>query len=95
MRSRVSCTHYDTGGHSLNQLVSISAPGINRTYNYPSGAKVGKISTPVDDFRGDVQYAYDSLNRLDSATTTAGTSQTFTYDSFAHHPTPIHDGCMK
>jgi RHS repeat-associated protein len=73
--------------NSLNQLTAVTGPGISKTYTYTAGANIGKISSQTDALSGEtVQYAYDSLNRLTSATTTAGTawSQTFTYDPFGN-----------
>jgi RHS repeat-associated protein len=73
--------------NSLNQLTAVTGPGISKTYAYTAGADIGKISSQTDAISGEtVQYAYDSLNRLTSATTTAGTawSQTFTYDPFGN-----------
>jgi YD repeat-containing protein len=73
--------------NSLNQLTNVTGPGISKTYTYTAGANIGKISSQTDALSGEtVQYVYDSLNRLYSATTTAGTawSQTFTYDPFGN-----------
>jgi RHS repeat-associated protein len=73
--------------NSLNQLTNVTGPGISKTYTYTAGANIGKISSQTDAISGEtVQYVYDSLNRLYSATTTAGTawSQTFTYDPFGN-----------
>ncbi len=73
--------------NSLNQLTAVTGPGISKTYTYTAGANIGKISSQTDALSGEtVQYVYDSLNRLTSATTTAGTawSQTFTYDPFGN-----------
>jgi RHS repeat-associated protein len=73
--------------NSLNQLTAVSGPGISKMYTYTAGANIGKISSQTDALSGEtVQYVYDSLNRLTSAATTAGTawSQTFTYDPFGN-----------
>lgn len=82
--------------NSLNQLTNISAftttpptsQVINKTYTYPTGANIGKISTQTDAISGEVvQYTYDSLNRLLTASTTAGPTpwgQSHTYDSFGN-----------
>ena len=78
--------------NTLNQLTGVSVlQGIsftvNKSYAYPTGANIGKISSQTDAISGEtVQYAYDSLNRLSSASTTAGTSwgQSYTYDPFGN-----------
>jgi RHS repeat-associated protein len=73
--------------NSLNQLTAVTGPGISKTYTYTAGANIGKISSQTDALSGEtVQYVSDSLNRLTSSTTTAGTawSQTFTYDPFGN-----------
>ena len=55
--------------NSLGQLISLSSgSGVNRTYNYPTGNDNGKISSMYDAVSGEtVTYAYDSLNRMISA----------------------------
>jgi len=54
------------------------------TYNYPTGSNNGKIASTSDAISGEtVTYAYDSLNRLISASGT-GWSQTQAYDGFGN-----------
>ena len=60
--------------NSLNQLATVNVlnnaygPQENRTYNYPAGANNGKISSMYNAISGEtITYAYDSLNRLATA----------------------------
>ena len=72
--------------NSLKQLVALGTPGIYFTYNYPATGNNGKITSEVDGYTGGetITYAYDSLNRLISASSSASWSQTFTYDGFSN-----------
>ena len=67
------------------QLTNVTVAGqINTTYNYPSGTNNGKISSQYDAISGEtVTYAYDSLNRLLSASG-SGSNQSFGYDGFGN-----------
>ena len=63
--------------------------GLNITYNYPTGANNGKISSTSDAISGEtVTFQYDSLNRLISASgsgpQTQSWSQTQAYDGFGN-----------
>jgi RHS repeat-associated protein len=61
--------------NALNQLNTVSAEDVyndlwleNLTYNYPTGANNGKISSTSNAISGEtVSYTYDSLNRLYTA----------------------------
>ena len=64
--------------NNLNQLTAVGS----KTYTYPAGANTGKISSQTDSWSGEtVQYAYDTLNRLVSASSAAW-SQAYSYDPF-------------
>ena len=74
------------GYNSMFQLTSIKG----NTYSYPAGTNIGKISSQV--IGGEtVQYTYDTLNRLASATG-SGWSQTFVYDGFGNLTNRIPTG---
>ncbi len=79
--------------NTLLQLTTITASGFSQQYVYPTnGTNNGKATYQYDLISGEqVQYAYDSLNRLMSAQTTATSDQnhpslawgqSFSYDSF-------------
>jgi RHS repeat-associated protein len=81
--------------NSMLQLTSLTvsptypgSSGINVTYNYPAaGANNGRISSMTNAISGEtIVYQYDSLNRLSSASTTAGPSWglSFSYDGFGN-----------
>ena len=59
--------------NALNQLVTLSAQNgattvENLTYNYPSGANNGKLSSMYNAVSGEtITYTYDSLNRIATA----------------------------
>ncbi len=67
--------------NSLEQLTQLTTySGISHTYNYPTGANNGKISSAV--VSGEtISYAYDSLNRLMSASG-SGWGENYGYDAF-------------
>ena len=76
--NRLQMTGYTYGG-----------PGgsINHSYLYSTTANDGKLWRRQDNVSGEVvEYQYDSIHRLMSATTTAGTawSQSFVYDGFGN-----------
>ena len=79
--------------NTLMQLTNISIPGqLNLTYNYPTGTNNGKISSQSDAISGEtVTYAYDSLNRLLSASG-SGWSETYGYDGFGNLTTKTPSG---
>src|SRR5271165_2562500 len=54
----------------MQQLTSLQVGGaVNMQYNYTAGQNNGKIASQKDLLSGEqVTYAYDSLNRLQSAT---------------------------
>ena len=66
----------------LTHLTGLNA--VNLTYNYPgAGANNGQIASQYDASSGEtITYAYDSLKRLASATSTQGWNQGFGYDGF-------------
>jgi RHS repeat-associated protein len=67
---------------------SLNGPGTvvsDFGYTFPSGQNLGKISQMNDYVTGEtVQYAYDSLLRLTSASSNQSWSQSFTYDGFSN-----------
>ena len=73
----------------LNQLTNISVGTESLTYNYPTnGTNNGKVSSMnaiYSPTSGEtVTYAYDSLNRLLSASSTAGWGQSYGFDGFGN-----------
>ncbi len=80
--------------NSLFQLTNITrtwntATQMNLTYNYTAGSDNGKIASMTDAVSGEtVSYAYDSLNRLISATAKSGTTtvwgNSFGFDGFGN-----------
>jgi RHS repeat-associated protein len=72
----------------LTQLTSSPYLGtnVNITYSYSSTQNNGKITSQTDNVSGEqVVYAYDSLNRLASATATSGSwGQSYGYDGFGN-----------
>lgn len=83
----LSFTGYGAQTRTYNtrlQLTSLSNGVSNFTYTY-FPANNGKIQTETDAVSGEqVTYAYDSLNRLMSATSNGTWSQGFSYDGFAN-----------
>jgi len=79
--------------NTLMQLTNITIPGqLNLTYNYPTGTNNGKISSQYDAISGEtVTYAYDSLNRLLSASG-SGWTETYAYDGFGNLTTKTPTG---
>jgi RHS repeat-associated protein len=69
--------------NTLMQMTNVTVgSSFNMTYNYPSGTNNGKISSQSDTISGEtVTYAYDSLNRLLSASG-SGWSETYGFDGF-------------
>jgi RHS repeat-associated protein len=69
----------------LNQLTKVHAgSGLNLTYNYPTGADNGKISSMYNAVSGEtVTYTYDSLNRLATAGG-SGWGDAYTFDGFGN-----------
>ena len=64
--------------NSLLQLTSIVGYNFSAQYTYTAGANNGRMASA-----NDVQYTYDSLNRLIRAETTCPTwGQQFVYDGF-------------
>ena len=58
---------------------------LNLQYNFPSTENNGKISSQTDVISGEtVTYAYDSLNRLATASSSANWGQSYTYDGFGN-----------
>ena len=83
--------------NSLNQLITLEASNVtsgileNLGYNYPTGTNNGKIGLMVvgptlfGTVIGEtVTYAYDSLNRLLSASGTSGWSEQYGFDAFGN-----------
>src|SRR5580692_7542520 len=66
-------------------MTNISAGSENLTYTYPTGTNNGKVSSIYNATSGEtVTYAYDSLNRLLSASSTAGWGQSYGFDGFGN-----------
>src|SRR5580704_9762014 len=66
-------------------MTNISAGSENLTYTYPTGTNNGKVSSIYNATSGEtVTYAYDSLNRLLSASSSAGWGQQYGFDSFGN-----------
>jgi YD repeat-containing protein len=72
--------------NGLKQLTSIVSSGVNMQYHYPSTANNGKIDYQIDNNLSaeQVNYTYDSLNRLIAAAVSGGWNQGFTYDGFGN-----------
>ena len=78
--------------NSLLQMTSMTATAFGTTvmdnqYNFTAGQKNGRITSSVDGFLSNetVNYTYDALNRLSSATATnSAWGQSFTYDGFGN-----------
>jgi len=75
------------------QLTNVTVGGqLNITYNYPTGTNNGKISSQTDAISGEtVTYAYDSLNRMLSASG-SGWTDTYAYDGFGNLTTKTPTG---
>lgn len=71
--------------NNLMQLTNITTgSALNITYNYTAGSNNGKIGSTTDAVSGEtVNYQYDSLNRLISASG-SGWTQTQAYDGFGN-----------
>ena len=75
--------------NALNQLITLKVQaGINTfenlTYNYPTGANNGKLSSINNAVSGEtVTYAYDSLNRLLTASG-SGWGESYGFDPFGN-----------
>ena len=82
------------GYNTMYQLASLSAnwwsvsggygQTFSETYNFASGQNNGQIASVVEGTGETVSYQYDQLKRLTSAGSTAGWSQTYTYDGFGN-----------
>ena len=76
--------------NSLLQKTRVANYTVNKLYNYPATGNNGKIVSEHDNNTlEDVNYTYDSLNRLASAYTSDNASvaqwgQSFTYDGFGN-----------
>ena len=70
--------------NNLGQLTGISAGSVSLTYNYTTGQDNGKIASQYNAISGEtVQYVYDSLNRLGSATG-SNWGNGYVYDGFGN-----------
>ena len=79
-------------GHTLIRRTGSS---INHSYLYSTTANDGKLWRRQDNVSGEVvEYQYDSIHRLASAGTVAGTawSQSYRYDGFGNMKQKIGDG---
>jgi RHS repeat-associated protein len=81
--------------NSIGQLTNLTScpnwygctQSLNIQYNYPATGNNGKITSQYDALSGEtVAYAYDSLNRLASATSSVnpGWGQSYAYDGFGN-----------
>jgi RHS repeat-associated protein len=78
---------YNTMFQLTNQTATaLGSTVLNMTYNYTAGQNNGRITSGVDGVLGEtVNYGYDALNRLSSATATNGAwGQAFAYDGFGN-----------
>lgn len=71
--------------NAMLQLTGISSPGVNLQYSYSGTQNNGKIVSQTNLVSGEqVSYTYDMLNRLASAASNQGWSQSFGYDGFGN-----------
>ncbi len=72
--------------NSLLQLTRQTIPGVFDTEYIPTGANNGRITSSIDHISGDqVNYTYDSLQRLTHAETVSSAwGQTYTFDGFGN-----------
>ena len=75
----------ESRAYNMNgQLTILTLPGRTVTYTFPGlGTNNGKVSS-ITDSGETVNYSYDSLNGLTSASVVSGWSQTFAYDGFGN-----------
>jgi RHS repeat-associated protein len=78
------------GYNTLNQMITLNVQSVpwgtveNQTYSYPLGTNTGKVSSISDTVSGEtVTYAYDSLNRLLTATASSW-GQQYVFDAFGN-----------
>ena len=63
------------GYNSMLQMTAMSSPGVSMQYHFSATQNNGKIDYEIDNLTGEqVNYTYDSLNRLATASTLAGGS---------------------
>ncbi len=71
--------------NNMNQMTSLTVGSDTITYTFPAGTNNGKISQQSDSVSGEtVTYQYDSLNRLLSASSNQGWSETYGFDGFGN-----------
>jgi len=70
--------------NNLNQMTSLTQNGATVAYNFTAGANNGKITSQALPSGETVQYQYDALNRLLSASSSAGWSEGYEYDGFGN-----------
>ncbi len=78
---------YETRSYnSMLQLTGVANNAVDMGYVYSSTQNNGKIISQIDAISGEtVQYTYDALNRLASATATNGSwGQSYQYDGFGN-----------
>ena len=78
---------YETRSYnSMLQLTGVANNVVDMGYVYSSTQNNGKIISQIDAISGEtVQYTYDALNRLASATATNGSwGQSYAYDGFGN-----------
>jgi YD repeat-containing protein len=71
--------------NNMLQLTRIATVGLDVSYTFPAaGSNAGRIASQIDNISGEtVNYLYDSLNRLTSASASAW-GQTYSYDGFGN-----------
>ena len=73
--------------NSIGQLTQLQSGSLNIQYAYSATQNNGKIASETDVVSGEqTAYAYDSLNRLASATSSVnpGWGQSYAYDGFGN-----------
>jgi RHS repeat-associated protein len=73
--------------NSIGQMTQLQSGSLNLQYAYSATQNNGKITAETDVVSGEqITYAYDSLNRLASATSslTPGWGQSYAYDGFGN-----------
>ncbi len=70
--------------NSLYQITGVTGTGMNMTYNYSATQNNGQIASSVDSVKSEtIDYQYDLLKRLSSATATSGAwGENYVYDGY-------------
>ncbi len=72
--------------NSLYQITGVTGTGMNMTYNYSATQNNGQIASSVDSVKSEtIDYQYDLLKRLSSATATSGAwGESYVYDGYGN-----------